>query len=524
MTWKWLDRRFRAGEAMDAAQPRWTVPDGRLPQQRRILMMLIDVREHPQAASALEYTMRGEAPLLWQRLDEPLRRLTWLGEGYAMPAWLRAPKDVQRLALPAGTEGVVVGLLAAHRSGYVREAAVWRLGRVRDGSEVPPLLVRANDWVPQVRQAALEALHARLDAAYAEHWVAALPLVLRLRGTGRVDGRSLVNAVLEMLGTSQARTAVWQGMEAYDAGTRRAAFRILLDTGPRGLFDVFKAAMRSHDEMIRLEAARAAAPLDDGTLLDVLPAMLADPFPRVRAAAIPLAEQRMGHAALARLREMLLDRVAAIRAAARAAIQSLDPIDFADFYRAHVSSGAPGLAEAVVGLAETGGSEDAERIAPLLAHPHPRVRAAAVRALPRLTGDAAVPALVRALGDASPGVSRAAAEALLPRVQAADAGALEEWMRPIHPAHVRRRSLRLLGARSKWDGIAWIIRASGDGDAAVRQVARDQLSWWLRRFNRVQTQPTPEQRGRIRAALEAGPSAIDPEAAKILRFSAGLRG
>jgi HEAT repeat protein len=426
------------------------------------------------------------------------------------------------MVLPVGTEAAVMGLLSTHPSGYVREAAVQRLARLNDGAELPPLLLRANDWVPQVRDRARAALHARVVQAYAEHWVQALPLVLRLRVTGRADGRPLVDAVLALLRASASHNALWKGLHARDSTVRRTSFQLLREHGRPALHALVRDALQSRDAMLRVLAARAAAELDSRALDDVLPALLRDPFRRVRMAGLRLGAQRVGTAVLPELRRALLDRSSTIRADARTALQRLDPMDFAALYRDHVSANGAQLPAAVMGLAETGEAEDAQLLAPLLAHPRAGVRTAALHAITRLTGDASVPTLLRALGDASPRVSRAAAVALRPRLARADAAALGAWLTGPHPAHVRRNALSLLALRNKWDAIVWILHAVSDAEPAVREAATAHLSRWRQRFNRSFSQPTPDQRERIRAALEQAGDALDLEMIDWLRFAAGF--
>jgi hypothetical protein len=380
--------------------------------------------------------------------------------------------------------------------------------------------VRANDWVSPVRARAADALHARLVPEYAPRWVAALPLVLRLRGTGRGEARPLVEGVLALLGAPGSREGVRRGMDSADRTVRRACFRILRDAGGPALPALIEDALLGADEVVRLEAAHAAAHLDDAVFEGLLPRMLSDRFGRVRGVALALAAERLGPAALPTLREALLDRRAAIRLEARTALAGLEGTDFAAFYRAHIGANAPRLAVAVAGLAETGREGDADALAPLLSHPRPRVRAAALYALARLSGDASVPALVRALGDASPSVSRAAADALRPRVARADASALAAWYGGAHAAHVRRNALSLLAARGKWDGLAWMLQACADEDLVIRGAGLRHLERWRQRFNRSFSQPTPAQQERIRAALDqGGADALEADTVRWLRFA-----
>jgi HEAT repeat protein len=57
-------------------------------------------------------------------------------------------------------------------SDYVRQAAVEALGKIESGAELPFLLMRVNDWVPNVRNLAAELLEKRVRPDYVPHFVA----------------------------------------------------------------------------------------------------------------------------------------------------------------------------------------------------------------------------------------------------------------------------------------------------------------------------------------------------------------
>ena len=72
-------------------------------------------------------------------------------------------------------------------SGFVREAAVKALvSRPRRGT-LPILLVRLNDWVPQVRVAANAAVRALMQTTYLVDWITAIDAVVDLEQARRAD-------------------------------------------------------------------------------------------------------------------------------------------------------------------------------------------------------------------------------------------------------------------------------------------------------------------------------------------------
>ncbi|HEX2078113.1 MAG TPA: HEAT repeat domain-containing protein [Longimicrobium sp.] len=459
----------------------------------------------------------------WVRADEMLRPRLWSNDWSRTLRWLGGEVDVRRLAVPAGTEAAVLGLVASHSSGFVREAAVQRLALVGGGDELPPLLLRANDWVPQVRNRAVDALCARVLPAYAGAWVRWLRLVLRLGGERRQDVRPLVDAVMALLRGDAAREAVLAGLHAPDRVVRRTCFSIVAEDPDASVrTEAVFCALGSDDVALRRVAVRAAGSLADARLRDLLPRMLHDSASSVRLAALRLAVERDAWGWVPQIRPRLLDRSAAVRAEARTALAAVEPMDFAAFYRGYVVAGAGHLAAAVAGLAETGGSEDAALVRPLVDDARPRVRAAAVRALARLGGAAAVSTLLRAVRDANPSVSRTAAVVLRDAVRGIGVDETSVLYRDSTSAHVRLNALSLLAVRGKWESISWILRALRDTDERVRRRAQAHLNRWKQRFNRVGSQPTPDQLRELRGALEQAADALDPRMRDWLRFAAGL--
>src|SRR5260370_25965727 len=75
-------------------------------------------------------------------LDEQMR-----GYGPWWASWDRIePADVRRLKQRASS-WASLAVLSMHRSGYVREAALRLLAETKDGTALPYLFIRLNDWV-----------------------------------------------------------------------------------------------------------------------------------------------------------------------------------------------------------------------------------------------------------------------------------------------------------------------------------------------------------------------------------------
>lgn len=487
------------------------------------VLMLID-DEDRRVAEASTGTIAGIltriSPARLLALDSILRG----GASYPAPrrsTWNRlSPKRLDRQPAFGGFAPDLLGLASMHPSGYVREAALKRLAERDDGTEIPYLLVRANDWVAPVREAALAALRARLRPGYARHLVRSLPLVARLADCSRYDHAPLVADILGRLRDAESRPALLEGLSSADRAVRRACFRLAIEAVDLPLPEFLGGILRKDDPTLRLWAARtAAARLAVEDFLELVPVMRRDRFMPVRREALLGLVERSPDPAGPALRAALLDPNASIREVARHYLGKSGGFDARAYYREAVRSGTPdALPPALAGLGETGSGEDAESVVPWLNYPGTKIRRVAVRALGRLDGDARVGDLLRALEDERSSVGRAAREALRGRVHLVAGDRLWGVFVRARRPHVRRHVLPLLAGLGKWESLPYLIAACSADEPEVASRAQGYLGDWIGRFNRSFVKPSPEDVRRAETALEASGPALAPETVKVLQF------
>src|SRR5688572_14718522 len=131
MPLKWLLRMFDGAPASPPPGPAVPVSAAETWHGRLMILLAEAVgidpgREEAAAREVRDVVQRMDARQ-WVRTDEAMRRWLWMYE-----------VNVRAVRVAADAEAAVVGLLAAHPNGYVREAAVQRLALVRGGDEMPP--------------------------------------------------------------------------------------------------------------------------------------------------------------------------------------------------------------------------------------------------------------------------------------------------------------------------------------------------------------------------------------------------
>ncbi len=501
-----------------AARLAWLREEPSLDALAHVLRLLVPRgRWKDDAARAVDAFLSGVGPDGLPALDEELSRWTWtMGD-----LWPLRPGDVARLDPPPGTEAGVLGMATFHRNGWVRHVAVRALAaEVREGSGLPYLLVRVNDWVPAIRADAEALVRERLRPDFAPALVASLGLVLRLRGGGRADHGAFVRDVLDLLSSPECRDAVRAGIDAPAAAVRRACWGLALRSAGGDLPALLARGASHADPVLRRETLCAAVAASPDVLVALLPTFLADPLSPIRRDALRLLAERSPGEARERAEAALLDRSPMTREKAREILSDRGREGFAGVYRSALAEDRS-TTVALAGLSETGTRGDAPAVAAFLTHGRASVRLAALRSLARLDAEAAFDPLVQALADPAPSVATTAGRLLAPRAARVGESHLGALFRDDPRPHVRRTALALLARSSKWVAAPWIVEACADPDPFLSAIALDMVRRWVRGFNRSHVAPTAQQSARLLEAVDGAGESIDAHTRRYLRFVAG---
>ncbi|MDX1987853.1 MAG: hypothetical protein SFV17_14290 [Candidatus Obscuribacter sp.] len=171
---------------------------------------------------------------------------------------LEVPGEFASLTPPPA----VMGSLSFNRSGYLREQAVQRLAGVWTGEELPFLLLRGRDWVPEVARIAAEALTARAGKVeYGPRFAHNLGLIAVLSRSGQPRVRELAAMLERQCLAGEGRAVLADYLKGKDKGLRRYAADICEKSDQALLVEV---GLRSSDPRLRLKAFMAMLSLDSG--------------------------------------------------------------------------------------------------------------------------------------------------------------------------------------------------------------------------------------------------------------------
>ena len=370
-------------------------------------------------------------------------------------------------------------ILTCSGSGHIRQRALDRLRTCDGGGELPFLLARANDWVPQVAEVARALLEARLHPDQAVHWVRQLALLTRLEAVGRFDVRPLTERVRALV-LGSTRDALLSAVQSPSRHERRAAARLLADAEPSD--DELAVLLRSCDTMVRRITANTLLAGDDvARVRDVALHLVDDRFAPLAAKALDALSRVAPEVADAQLRTALLSRRTAPRHVAQTRLRAASVDVEALYAEVLLGDDVPEreLATALMGFAETTQGQDVDAVRTFADHSSPCVRRAVVRALARLAPDD-VDAFIAAIADPGSGVSRAGSDALVRRAAVIPFDVLARLATADNPVRVRTAALRLLARHDVTRSAPLLVAAAADLDYPGMERARNHLKRWLR--------------------------------------------
>lgn len=457
---------------------------------------------------------RGLSLLLSPLSDEELLQLDWDvrdswegGRGTAGFEWRKLKADdVDALAADPVSRIAVLGLLSCHPNGFVRESAVRLLAEISDGSELPYLLIRLNDWVTPVAEAAATAVKQRLTEPYLPHLLRHFALILRLPQLGRRNLSDFARLFVDLLTSLENHAVLAEVIRTPNRALRRGIVRMILRRQGAAACRIVRDGLASEDAIIRLWCAREVAACfgtDEALLNSVFETLVGDRSMPVRRQALRVAAKLRPQSEREIWRGSLLDPSVAIRELAQVRLRTLGGVDVAEFYRMTLLQDPQSL-PALSGLGEKGDARDLATLRTYLSHAVPKYRSAALRGIARIAAANAFTELVDGLCDMSPKVVRLSAKLIRDRLSTADVSRIYAVVRQATWRHSRFAALGLIFEAGKWRSMPWMIKAIEHWDQETCEEAARLFEMWFTPpyVNRVFTRPSADEWQAIQNALD----------------------
>jgi HEAT repeat protein len=473
-------------------------------------------------AFAPNHEVQAEARSAIRRLFErlPLEQLPALDEALRtawahVEDWYGVKPSVKKLKGRDPDDLILLALMSAHRSGYVRAEVIHSLGKDSSETAIPFLLLRLVDWVEAVRRAADIELIDKLQPQYGSMFVRCLGLLERLSEHSRFRPahREWVN---ELLKRPACVDDVVAGLDSNQRAVRRACYPIAASNPALDVKTVLNRALAESDVAIRRWAFASGPALWPGDEIDWMRLASNDAYPPIRQGVFDaLARTDISPEELSRF---LFDRCTGIRRSCQALCVERFGLVLVVIYREALAGENSKRTEiAVRGLAETGSREDGRRLLELLNHRSARVRSAAVLSLGVLNVEKIDEKLLERISSDSRSVAREATSVLLQR-KLVSPRAISAAAKQNPDAQAQLAVLRQMWRAGKWVQLRLYLDSVASDNRELAECALERLAVWESQFNRTFVQPSVGEPAELLLLTHRVESRLPADLAKRITF------
>ncbi len=413
-------------------------------------------------------------------------------------------------------------LVSRSRNGFQREAALRHLMRSGNPAALPVFLERLNDWVPNIRRVAHEAIEGLMRDEHAATWINSVPTVLRLREQRRADHSAIVARALQLVLRPRHVDLMLEAIESKDVQIARAAARLCIEHALAEPAILIERLIRQPDVVARDLAAGLLRTIEGEAFESAATRLVGDSHMSVRREALQLLLLRRPAVGLQHAREGLFDSGSWIRSISQRALKD-HAIDTLPLLLTALVPSVPLRRQqaALYGLADAHREIAPQHLLPYIGHPQPSLRRSALQALARCNTDLARPLLLLGLCDESPSVVATCGRLLRTVSPAPSLVELDDAMRKSRCERTFDACFSISRAMNKWDRLILLLTVREKALAEGRELraVNDAMLDWNSNFNRHQATCTPWQRARISVLLSDTSLGLPQQFVAMVRFS-----
>jgi len=416
-------------------------------------------------------------------------------EALLRESWLKFYSDGHDFRTE-GHAGWKLSTLSA--SGWRREKAVLKLAETRDASALVFILLRLNDWVGQVRQAAELWIQHCKDSLPITQILECLPILAAMQERRQGSSSAFVQFLTDRLAAEEASSELLRELPDSRAPSRKLIFSLLSKSGALSRPETQDLILRHPDLALGVMLLNRFRK-DCGELPDqLINAALSSKSALLRRTALhclwPSQIDRFVHV----LWKALVDPAQSVRQFGRfyllrhVAPEELQARHLAVLQGDHVSNRA--IVTSILGFHECGGKWEVSQYRQWSEHRSIRVRAAVMQCFAASHFDESLAWVRNAmLASVSTCLGKTAFAILLKQPASLSLDEIRTWLRESQPDALRLRGFCLLIMRGKWEKLPALLELSRDPFDQLRNRATSSIRAWLQSFNKYQVQPSRDQ-------------------------------
>lgn len=390
----------------------------------------------------------------------------------------------------------IIIIASFNPNGFIREKALMMMKDY--DNTLPFIILRLNDWVIQVRQAAYKDYHEKMQKLNEGELLLALPFVEKLRWGSRGSNDEYIKLFFEKLTSQEHQEELKSGLLSNDVRRRRICISALFDSSYTNISMAIKHLEHEPDPFLRsvlfTKLSSAGSQIDSAART-----MLQDKFHTNRRLALQYLYETKSEDVINISSALLLDRNVSVRALARNILQDKNnSFKFSSFYIKALDNST---VAAIAGLGETGHITDAHHIERYLRDNRIAVVRAALVSLMRLDSGKYKAVILEMLDDKRIGVVKTAQQLIL-KYQVQDYDLIKKIFVDTPYEYTKIKCAVILFSASKWNSLMFMLEAISCDSENVRCLAHQAIEKWIFTFNRSYVQVSLQQKESIKQLIQ----------------------
>lgn len=397
-------------------------------------------------------------------------------------------------------------------NGFIREKAVQMLSEY-DGS-LPYIILRQNDWVLQVRQAASKAFETRMRNLTKCEILSALPFAEKLKWSSRGSHGEYTQKFFDKLVSQEHREDLVKGLQSDNLRTRRICIGALFEASQPDIELALTQLKHEPEPFLRTilfeKLCKTGQDMKEPSHI-----MLKDKFARNRVLALQYLNDEQTEDINNISMNVLLDKDAYVRVLARSIVkQYTSDFNFRAVYLKNIEQfGAP----AILGLGETGKANDTEFIDGYLNDNRIAIVRATLISLMRLNSEKYRTLLTDMLNDSRIGVIKTAQKLIL-KYNVQDYNKTYEIFTDTPYEYSKIKCAAILFKASKWERLIYMLEALSAEEESIQKLALQSIQGWSFTFNRSYVQVSSQQKDKIQMLIEKHKERLSVNLIRELQF------
>lgn len=381
-------------------------------------------------------------------------------------------------------------------NGFIREKAVMMMKDY--DNTLPFIILRQNDWVIQVRQAASKAFNEKMQKLNKGELLLALPFAERLKWCSRGSHGEYTRLFFEKLTSEEHQEELKSGLLSSNVRTRRICINALFESSCTNISMALKHLECEPDPFLR--SMLFSKLYLSGTQIDsAARILLRDKFPTNRRLALQYLHEAKSEDIIDISNAFLLDRNASVRVLARNILKEKNnSFDFSSFYIRALENNT---VAAIAGLGEVGHTTDTQHIERYISDSRISVVRDALVSLMRLDSEKYKAIILEMLNDKRIGVVKTAQQLIL-KYQIEDYDYIKKIFVDTPYEYTKIKCATILFSASKWNSLIFMLEAISCDSEIVRRFAYQAIEKWIFSFNRSYVQVSLQQKESIKLLIQ----------------------